>query len=29
LRKLPLPSTRTQTAGPFTPTKIDDCTAEY
>src|SRR5437870_8803017 len=28
-RKLPLPSTRTQTAGPFTPTRIDDCTTEY
>src|ERR1700716_2914463 len=27
-RKLPLPSTFTQTAGPFTPTWIDDCTAE-
>src|SRR3954470_19989854 len=25
-RKLPRPSTLTQTAGPFTPTRIEDCT---
>src|SRR5438270_13850726 len=28
LRKFPFPSTFTQTTGPFTPTWIEDCTAE-